>query len=154
MGRFCRRRISGGFSLIEIIVVMMIFALVVTIAVPVFNDYVARADSDQAIADINAIATAIKNYQNQNGDELPPSLAAISHKQKDPWGHDYVYLTLSAAQKGHARKNNNLVPLNTDYDLYSRGPDGDSQTPLTAEVSRDDILRASNGAFIGVAEEY
>jgi general secretion pathway protein G len=52
------------------------------------------------------------------------------------------------------RKDRNLVPINTDFDLYSVGPDGDSQAPLTAAASRDDIVRANDGRFIGKAEDY
>jgi hypothetical protein len=55
---------------------------------------------------------------------------------------------------GHARKDHSLVPINTDFDLYSMGPDGRSSPPLTAQHSRDDIVRANNGAFIGIASEY
>ena len=52
------------------------------------------------------------------------------------------------------RKDKNLVPINTDFDLYSLGKDGLSAGPLTAKDSRDDIVRANNGAFIGRAEDY
>jgi len=52
------------------------------------------------------------------------------------------------------RKDHNLVPLNTDYDLYSMGPDGNSVGPLTAKASRDDIIRANNGSYIGPAANY
>ena len=55
---------------------------------------------------------------------------------------------------GEVRKDRNLVPINTDYDLYSAGPDGNSVPPLTAAASRDDIVRANDGRFIGKAEEY
>jgi hypothetical protein len=51
-------------------------------------------------------------------------------------------------------KDKSLHPLNSDYDLYSMGPDGQSQTPLTAKASRDDIIRANNGGFIGVVEDH
>ncbi|MCG6963484.1 MAG: prepilin-type cleavage/methylation domain-containing protein, partial [Acidobacteria bacterium] len=37
---------------------------------------------------------------------------------------------------------------------YSMGPDGKSQPPLTAKASRDDIVRAGNGSFVGVAIDY
>jgi general secretion pathway protein G len=47
-----------------------------------------------------------------------------------------------------------VVPINTDYDLYSMGKDGKSQPPLTAKDSRDDIIRANDGAYIGPAEGY
>ena len=46
------------------------------------------------------------------------------------------------------------MPLNSDFDLYSMGPDGQTATPLTAKASRDDIVRANNGGFIGVASDY
>jgi general secretion pathway protein G len=55
---------------------------------------------------------------------------------------------------GKARKDHSLVPLNTDYDLYSKGPDKASVSPLTAKSSRDDILRANNGRFVGPASSY
>jgi general secretion pathway protein G len=46
------------------------------------------------------------------------------------------------------------VPINTDFDLYSMGPDGRSAPPLTASDSRDDIVRANNGRFVGIAADY
>ena len=46
------------------------------------------------------------------------------------------------------------VPLNTDYDLYSMGRDGKSKTPLTASESHDDIVRALDGEFVGLASEF
>jgi general secretion pathway protein G len=52
------------------------------------------------------------------------------------------------------RKDRFLVPINSDYDLYSMGPDGQSNEPLTVPVSRDDIIRASNGAYVGIAENF
>ena len=52
------------------------------------------------------------------------------------------------------RKDKNLHQLNTDFDLYSSGKDRDSKRPLNAKASRDDIMRANNGAFIGLAEDY
>jgi len=50
----------------------------------------------------------------------------------------YGYLKLGDKKAhGHARKNHSLVPINTDFDLYSTGPDGRSSPPLTAKHSRD-----------------
>ena len=56
--------------------------------------------------------------------------------------------------KEKIRKDRFLHPLNTDYDLYSMGPDGQSQAPLTAAASRDDIIRARNGNFFGQAGDF
>ena len=54
---------------------------------------------------------------------------------RDPWGNPYGYLNLGDKNaNGHARKDHSLVPINTDFDLYSMGPDGRSSPPLTAKA--------------------
>jgi general secretion pathway protein G len=55
---------------------------------------------------------------------------------------------------GEVRKDRFLVPINSDYDLYSMGPDGESRAPLQAEPSRDDVIRGGDGAFIGLASDF
>lgn len=55
---------------------------------------------------------------------------------------------------GQPRKDHALHPLNTEFDLYSKGKDGESQAPLSANVSRDDIIRANDGQYIGLASNY
>jgi general secretion pathway protein G len=47
-----------------------------------------------------------------------------------------------------------MHPLNTDYDLCSMGPDGKTNAPLTAKASHDDIIRANDGQYIGVAANF
>jgi len=47
-----------------------------------------------------------------------------------------------------------MVPLNTDFDLYSVGPDGESAGPLSAKNSKDDVIRALNGGFVGLASNF
>jgi len=59
-----------------------------------------------------------------------------------------------AGAGGQARKDRNLVPINSDFDLYSVGRDGMSAPALTAKVSQDDVVRASNGGFVGLARDY
>jgi general secretion pathway protein G len=58
------------------------------------------------------------------------------------------------AEQQNARKDKNLHPLNSDFDLYSIGKDGESRQPLTAKWSRDDVVRANDGGFVGLASEY
>ena len=74
----------------------------------------------------------------------------------DPWTHPYQYLRINGANiKGSSlRKDKSLVPVNTDFDLYSMGKDGASVSPFTAKQSRDDIVRANNGKFVGLAADY
>ena len=52
------------------------------------------------------------------------------------------------------RKDKNLVPVNDDYDLYSMGKNGTTSMPFNSARGRDDIVRANNGRFIGLAEDY
>lgn len=114
-----------------------------------------KVDTQTAQGQIIAMSVAIDGHYTDTG-SLPDDLAAVGFGgAQDPWGHDYVYLDLSTKKgKGKARKDHSLVPLNSDYDLYSKGPDGKSASPLTAESSRDDILRANNGRFVGPASLY
>jgi general secretion pathway protein G len=55
---------------------------------------------------------------------------------------------------GQPRKDRFLVPINTDFDLYSMGRDGESVPALTAAKSRDDVVRAANGSYIGLASRF
>jgi general secretion pathway protein G len=55
---------------------------------------------------------------------------------------------------GDVRKDGRLVPLNSDFDLYSSGRNGRSVGPLNSALSQDDVVRASNGAFINLARKY
>jgi len=47
-----------------------------------------------------------------------------------------------------------MVPVNSDYDLYSMGSDGKSRPPFTARASLDDIVRASNGGYVGPVADF
>ncbi len=60
----------------------------------------------------------------------------------------------SAPGKGKARKDRKLNPLNSDFDLYSLGKNGVSKTQLTNKDSLDDVVRANDGAFVGLAADY
>ena len=55
---------------------------------------------------------------------------------------------------GGARKDRFLVPLNSDFDVYSMGKDRDSVMPLSPPKSHDDVLRASDGGFYGLAKNF
>ncbi len=89
---------------------------------------------------------------------LPLTLEAVLGEEPfDPWGHPYRYLPFDSGipgWQGERRKDKNLVPINSKFDLYSCGADGDSKPPLTAKASRDDIVYANDGGYIGPASDY
>lgn len=52
------------------------------------------------------------------------------------------------------RRDRNMLPLNSDFDLFSFGPDHQSEPAITALLSLDDVIRADDGSFIGIAKDY
>jgi general secretion pathway protein G len=152
----CGRRTARGYTLLELMMAIIVAGVVGTLAFSSYGAYVKRARTAAAIADIGKIQLAVDRYALNHDSELPPDLATIGMGGLlDPWGRPYVYLSFAGLKgKGAMRKDKNLVPINTEYDLYSMGPDGQSRAPLTAKASRDDIVRANDGGYIGVAADY
>jgi len=150
---FSRR--EHGFTLLELIIALAIAGLLVGIAVPVYQDYTKRTEFATAIADINRLGVLLEDYKLDNN-ALPETLDEIGMGGlRDPWGNPYQYLNIATTKgNGKLRKDHNLVPINSDYDLYSMGEDGKSVSALTAKASRDDIVRANNGGYVGLASEY
>jgi general secretion pathway protein G len=144
-----------GYSLVELLIVVAIISIIAGIAIPSYREMVNNAQIVSAIADIKQISNEITLFRMTNK-RYPASLQEVGMDGKlDPWNRPYVYL-LMASEKGKKgfRKDKNLHPLNSDYDLYSCGRDGRSVPPLTAKQSRDDIVRANNGGFVGLAINY
>ncbi len=132
-----------------------IVAVIAAIGVPSYISYKQKAYVTAATMDIMTIVTAINRYNTINNSP-PPDLATIGFDTLlDPWGRPYVYLSFTGLKgKGQMRKDKNLNPLNTQYDLYSVGADGQSKPPLTVPVSKDDVIMANDGNYIGLASGY
>ena len=145
--------ISLRKNLRELIAVLAAVLIVGSFAIPAFNGYVARSRVARAVSDIGTISLKIHRWQ-RDTHNLPETLAEAGLAGVDPWGRPYVYRRAADASRAQLRKDGELVPLNTDFDLYSLGPDGVSALALPAAPSRDDVVRAANGAFIGVAANY
>lgn len=145
---------APGFTLIELMLTIILVGILVAVALPFYKGYQERVRVAQAVSDIAVMSTAASNYWNDNH-AYPNSLSDINMAgKKDPWGYPYVYYNIDAGGKGHARKDHALNPLNTDFDLYSVGVDGVSQSQITQKDSLDDVIRASNGAYIGLASKF
>lgn len=145
-----------GFTLLELLIVVVVIGLLASIGVRYRGDLVERARVSRAATEIRALELDIGRYQLVNN-ALPPNLAAIDRDGfPDPWGNPYVYAPLagSGGDVSAARKDRFLVPINSDFDLYSKGRDGQSFAPLTAKASHDDVIRAADGAYVGIASGY
>lgn len=66
----------------------------------------------------------------------------------------YAAAPVNSHRPSQPRKDRFLHPINSDYDLYSMGKDGESVEPLTAKKSHDDVIRANDGSFVGLAVEF
>jgi general secretion pathway protein G len=130
---------------------LAIVATLAALATPRLMGAIERARVARAIGDIRAIQAQV-----DGNDLLPLTLAEVGFGDKlDPWGRSYVYNPfVRLGRPGSSRRDRFLVPLNSEYDLYSVGRDGLSRTPLTVPVSRDDVIRANDGGFIGLASRY
>jgi general secretion pathway protein G len=132
-----------------------IVGILALVGVPAYSEHVEKARVAQAVADLLVMNSQLQRHNNDYY-AYPEDLSAIGATGKlDPWGRPYRYLNLQIGNnRAQARKNRNLVPINSDFDLYSDGRDGASSPPLTARRSQDDVVRANDGQFHGLASTY
>ena len=132
----CRADRQAGFSLLEILVVLVILGILVSLVAPTVLNRVGDARLQKVRADISAIETALALYQLDNfryptteqglqALVTPPELDPVAPNWKpggylkelplDPWGKPYLYLYPGerAASQGQTRA-----------DIYTLGADG------------------------------
>ena len=121
---------SNGFSLIELMVVLVIIGLLAGIIAPKFMDKPGEAKQVKAKATISALESALKFYKLDNGSYpsteqgltaliQQPTDGAPNYKKggylekgkvpQDPWGNAYIYLSPG---------------IHGDFDIASYGKDG------------------------------
>lgn len=151
---FIRPRRLRGFTAIELMMIVALIGVLAAIALPIFQDSRQQARETLAAQDINAISGLLKTYELDRR-LLPQTLDQIGLGGKlDPWGRPYVYYNVEANGRGGARKDKRLNPLNTDFDLYSMGRDGQTKPQVSQKDSVDDVIRANNGRYVGLAKNY
>ncbi|HEX7220449.1 MAG TPA: type II secretion system protein [Burkholderiales bacterium] len=144
-----------GFTAVELMIAMLIVAILVAVLLPGYAQYRERQRVSQATQELVVMGTVIKSFQLDHN-RYPDDLSEVQLATRlDPWGRTYAYLNISDAKNsGKARKRKNLTPINSDFDLYSVGRDGESSPPLGAKHSRDDVVRANDGRYHGLAAEF
>jgi general secretion pathway protein G len=167
-------------TLIELMVVVSIVAILASTTGSKYLEYVEKARVARAIAELRGIARELDAFATEG--DLPENLADVGVTGAvDPWGFAYHYLLIagnlppgvaqiqpglpfvSAPPPGKggggnaissARKDRFLAPINSDYDLYSAGSDGVTKPTLQHPDSRDDVIRAGDGSYYGIAEGF
>jgi general secretion pathway protein G len=147
----------AGFNLLELLIALSLIGVLAAVAYPSYMQHVDKGRNAIAAADIASIEQGIERWY-VAFNRYPADLAEIGlGGMLDPWDNPYQYLRIHGAGllgKGALRKDKSLVPVNSDFDLYSMGKDGASAAPFTAKASLDDIVRANNGGYIGLAADY
>jgi general secretion pathway protein G len=156
MSQAAERRCRSGFTLVELAIALAIMGILGALTITQYLAYIERVRVARAVIELKDITAQLDPIAFEGG-KLPNALADIGlGGRNDPWGRPYVYLRIrgnpTAAFK--SRKDQFLVPINSDYDLYSKGKDGKSLARLSDPVSLDDVIRGNDGAFLGLAAKY
>lgn len=121
------RRYATGFTLLELLVVVVIIGVLVAYVAPRYFQQIGKSERTAALGQIDALQKAIDAYWLDTGryPSTEQGLAALTAKPEavarwngpylqrsapsDPWGNPYIYRHPGSAG---------------DYDLYSLGKDG------------------------------
>ena len=143
-----------GFTLVELAIVLAILGVLAALTLTQYLAYIERVRVARAVIEMKDISAQLDPIVFEGG-ALPATLADIGLGGRvDPWGRPYEYLRVRGTPRFRIRKDQFLVPLNSDYDLYSKGKDGLSQPQITHPLSLDDVIRGNDGAFLGLAAKY
>lgn len=147
--KYARR--PPGLTLLELLFVLAIIGVLGLLAVTIFTRVLDNSRVSRAAVEVADLAVEIERIRS-NTFEYPASLPV---SRMDPWGRPYVYTKLEGI-KGHgkARKDRALNPLNTDFDLFSTGKNGVFKPQVSQKDSLDDIIRARNGGYVGLARDF
>jgi general secretion pathway protein G len=121
-----RARVRGGFTLMEMLVVVAILVVLAGAAVPIYMKYLEDAKWDRAWQDTKTISSVVEAYKLKNGD-YPQALQVLATVDAtgyaylepqsliDPWKHEYQYAPAgSHNQMGRA-------------EVWSMGPKGNTE---------------------------
>lgn len=99
-----RRAVRGGFSLAELMVVIVIIGLLATMVVPKLFERFSDSQLEKAKVDITRIGDAVLTFATMNSGRYPDTLEQLVTPDqngrtyldqqtvpKDPWGTEYMY---------------------------------------------------------------
>jgi type IV pilus assembly protein PilE len=72
---------NQGFTLIELMVVLVVMAILAAIALPNYQSYLSRAACEDAKATLTGAANAMERYRAQNSSYVGSNLAASGYNQ-------------------------------------------------------------------------
>lgn len=155
-----RKKAQNGFTLIELMIVIVIMGLLATLLIPRIMERPEEARRIKAKVDIKTIESALKLYKIDTGNypTTEQGLEALMRKPdtppvpkkwrdggylegdavpKDPWGNPYYYTASSSSGTGSLSGTSGR-----DYEITSYGHDGQpGGTGRDADISSADLSK-------------
>jgi general secretion pathway protein G len=147
-------RFQQGFTLGETLFVTALLAAVsIDAVVARISTQIELTRVERAQEAITRIESEIEAYRARYH-ELPSSLTDLGASVPlDPWGHAYEYVNFDTRGTVGQRTFEGL-PINSEYDLYSRGADGRTDANLRSDTARDDVIRGRDGTYVGPSTDF
>lgn len=124
-------RVRQGFTLIEILIVVVIMAVLASVVIPQFSNSTKQAQTSTTEFNLQILRSQIELYRNQHGGRLPSTglkelLLSTDQTGNDGTGADYPYGPYMQTLPLNALTNNAVVTATT------------KSPPTTADVTAND----------------
>lgn len=137
------KRSEEGFTLVELLVVVVIIGVLVAIAIPMYGSYRKGAANKSAQSDVRGAITAVEQYYSENANKYPPSTAgtlgvAVDFKDTTQTGN--------VPQKATVSPGNTLSFVNKTDTYYICAVNSDGGTVYVYNTADGKSVHKSAGA--------